>query len=184
MKTHPRAPHFLRVTQALAFVSGLGTCFVGCGGQTESGEAEDASSSQYDTGVPLGVRAAPDAARFDCDGCVLGVSIAPDAAALNDASGVYDGPSASRDAAEDASQGYDGFFAGSRPAPSDAGDVDATADAMFVGGGIGPAPEDASKKDAFLGILIAPEGGAGDARADVIPVGGPLDPPDLPVVSA
>jgi hypothetical protein len=41
METRPRAPHFLRVTQALAFVSGLGTCAVvllgmgveGCGGE-------------------------------------------------------------------------------------------------------------------------------------------------------
>lgn len=31
MKTLPRAPHFLRVTQALAFVSGVGTCLVGAG---------------------------------------------------------------------------------------------------------------------------------------------------------
>jgi len=41
MKTNPSTtPHFLRVTQALALVSGLGFCLVACGGKIEGETVE------------------------------------------------------------------------------------------------------------------------------------------------
>jgi hypothetical protein len=64
--------------------------------------------------------------------------------------------------------------------PTDAG----KGDGSIMGVGIGPPPEDASRSDAFTGILVAPDAGAGEALADPIPVEDRLDPGDFPAVLA
>jgi hypothetical protein len=152
MKTLPRAPHYLRVTQALAFVSG----FAGCGGSTSSGSSVGpAIDATNDAPVPEGTHLAPDASGDEF--AFTGSRIASDA------------ESPPGDAAD-----LD-VFAGSRDGPSV---TDATDDQviMVVGGGIGPAPQDASRADVFNGIMIAPDAGHDG--------GGPFDLPDLPEVDA
>jgi hypothetical protein len=176
MKTTARTPHFLRVTQALAFVSGfaaLGAPAVGCGGSTTSGSLVDPEiDAANDTSIPEGTRIAPDDSGDEF--MLPGLRLAPDAESPpKDAgdldvvfSGSRDGPSV------DATGDLDVVFSGSRDGPS----VDATDDQpMVVGGGIGP-PPDASSADAINGILIAPEAGHEG--------GGPFDLPDLPEVDA
>src|ERR1700683_5525597 len=86
MDTTPRAPHFLRVTQALALVSGLGTCFVGAGAvivgcssdqcgrdgscfSPEMGDAAKDQGSPYD----LSLDASPSADVLN------GIGVAPEA---------------------------------------------------------------------------------------------------------
>jgi hypothetical protein len=157
MKITPRAPHFLRVTQALAFVSGvaaLGAPAAGCGGSTTSGSLIGPEIDATDD-VPLeGLRLAPDGSG--------------DESAFTGSRPISDAESPPEDAGD-----LDVVFSGSRDGPS----VDATDDqTMVVGGGIGPPPQDASRADAFPGILIAPDAGHEG--------GGPFDLPDLPEVDA
>jgi len=170
MKTLPRAPHFLRVTQALAFVSGLGTCFVGCGGQVDGGapgvsgflEGPEDASLEYEGSGPDGIHIAPDAASF-----VTGISVAPDATAPNDAARGFDGYAGARDAPAGDTDNAD-----VTSVPDDAGSFDGVG-----GGGIGPPPDDASKRDVVTGILVAP-----DAGRDAMLEGSVVAPPNLPAI--
>ena len=73
MKTTPATPHFLRVTQALALVSGLGFGFVDCGGRIEGGEPDATAegglvvcpASECSSGVVY----APDASEYEASSC-------------------------------------------------------------------------------------------------------------------
>jgi hypothetical protein len=133
MKTALRAPHFLRVTQALAFVSGLGLPLVGCGGETPQGSGEGGVHQ----GVPPGTQPAPECNGI-CDGGEVqtGISVAPDAGACM---GVC--------ALPDASSGA-----------SDAGEVP---DVLF-GIGLAPdASDDGDARHVFSGIGVPPEAGGG-----------------------
>ncbi len=186
MNTQRRAPHFLRVTRAVAFVSGLGSCLVACGDTIQSSVAD---ASDEDGGVlcgPCGSLPAPGTDAGEDAGFVGsgGVMTDPDATSPTDAFvGAVDGP-----AVPDGAQDLDGF-AGARDAPigpAEASDQDVSSpsDAGLldvIRGGIGPPPEDASRPDVLLGIMIAPEAGKGDAGADAsLDSGGPFDLPDLP----
>jgi len=116
MDSTPRAPHFLRVTQALALVSGLGTCFagagaviVGCSGDQcgrygscfspEMGDAAKDQGSPYDLSL--------DASRLA--DVLNGIGVAPE-----DSGGGEASVEASVDASLDASPSdvgtNDGFF--------------------------------------------------------------------------
>jgi hypothetical protein len=156
MKTTPRAPHFLRVTQALAFVSGFAALAVsaaGCGGSTAPGSAfaPEVDATDDDAPIPEGLRLPPDGSG--------------DEFVLTGSRPMSDAEPPPNDAGD-----LDVVFSGSRDGPS----VDATDDqTMVVGGGIGP-PPDASRADVFNGILIAPDAGHDG--------GGPFDLPDLPEV--
>jgi hypothetical protein len=120
------------VTQAVAFVSGLGACFIGCGGDVE-GAAD---------GSPLpGAQDSSQDAPQEFEGG--GIFVPPADAGMADT----DAPPG------DAADLYDGF-SGARDGP-DFSD-------RFVGGGIGPPPhEDASTIDVVSGIFVAPDAGPG-----------------------
>ncbi len=182
MYTQRRAPHFLRVTRAVAFVSGLGSCFVGCGGTLQG--AADAAGEDGAIGCgPCGSLPAPETDAGG-DAGFVGGGVMSDATSGTD---VFTGSVEPPDAPDDA-QDLDAF-AGARDAPigpAEASDQDVSApsDAGLldvIRGGIGPPPEDASRPDVLLGIMIAPEAGKSDTGADAsLDSGGPFDLPDLP----
>jgi hypothetical protein len=111
MKTTLRAPHFLRVTQALAFVSGLGLPLVGCGGETP----QDPGEGGLHQGVPMGTQPAPecmgvcvlpDASSGASDAgqvpdVLLGIGLAPDASDDGDARHVFSGIGPAPEAGEE-----------------------------------------------------------------------------------
>jgi hypothetical protein len=154
-----RIPHFLRVTQALAFVSGFGLpVVVGCGGATftpSTGAGSDASglegSSEYD-GEPLGVAPVPSGGGVSVpyDGSSHGASDSPYDPYDGAVTGVvpYDG------AVTGIVYPYDGAVTGVLP---------------YDGGPTGVKVYDGGP----LGIGIPLDGGH-------IVVGGPLPPPELP----
>jgi hypothetical protein len=170
MKTKRRAPHFLRVTQALALASGVGTAFLGCGGQVTAGgpPPDGDAASECDPCLFPGTLPAPEDAQVQDDFVGGGVFVPPDAANPDDAEAPYDGFSGARDAPDDR------VFEGIGLAPDAGAHEDANG---------GPdAADDAHTVDVVNGILIAPEGGVGDARTG-FDGGGPFDLPDLPSVA-
>jgi hypothetical protein len=160
-------PHFLRVTQALAFVSGVGApsaamlvATADCGGAAFSGApACDACGSD---------------APASSDGFAPGV-VAPVDGSPPDVLASADG---SRDSPTDAP--YDGIRVGVTPLPSDAASdaslpgivipIDAAYDGRPMG--VMPLPGDAASDRSFPGIQIPPD-------AALLDGGGPLLPPEL-----
>ncbi len=154
----PRVPHFLRVTRALALVSGLGlpaAATTGCGGAVSTSP----TSSSDDSGA--------------LDGSTGGY----DAQVGNDASvcsGICGYPYWLHDSGATGVMAYDGGTTGVTAYDGGSGGVMAY-DGGSSGGGIydgaivGVRPYDGGP----LGIGVAPDGG--------ILVGGPLIAPELPV---
>jgi hypothetical protein len=157
-------PHFLRVTQALAFVSGVGApvaamlvATADCGGTAFSGT--------------LACDACGNDALASSDGFAPGVLAPVDGSALD----VLASADGSRDAP------YDGIRFGVTPLPSDAASdaslpgivipIDAAYDGRVMG--VMPLPGDAASEHSFPGILIPPD-------AALLDGGGPLLPPELP----
>ena len=114
MDSKPRnfqMPHFLRVTRALAFMSGgalpLGAAACGmatyevlpepanCDAACSDGALADGPSLSYD-GRAVGLLPAPDSGPYGYDGQAIGVSPAPDAA--DDAEAAADAADAASDA--------------------------------------------------------------------------------------
>jgi hypothetical protein len=166
-KSARSVPHFLRVTQALAFVSGVGApaaamlvASADCGGAAFSGAPEcDACASDA---VGTSDDFAPGVVA-PYDGRSVGVAPLP-----NDASS---------DAARDAP--YDGISVGVTPLPGDGSlpGIRVSPDAAYDGRPMGviPLPGGDAASDAafFPGILIPPD-------ASLLDGGGPLPPPELP----
>jgi hypothetical protein len=159
--TELRVPHFLRVTQALALVSGIGlpgALLGACGGAfatTGDGGGGDGQSAVCDDACAGGVRADDGAVPLPApppgyDGAPVGVVV-------SDAS--YDGSPVGVVPIRDASYPYDGRPVG--VLPYDGGPVGIII--PYDGGPVGVVPITDS------GLL-----------RDVILIGGPLDPPDLP----
>jgi hypothetical protein len=159
-------PHFLRVTQALAFVSGVAfpaaamlVASADCGGAAFSGApACDACASDA---VATSDDFVPDVVA-PYDGRPLGVAPLPG--------------DASSDAARDAP--YDGVAAGVTPLPGDGSlpGIRISPDAAYDGRPMGviPLPRDAASDAVpFPGILIPPD-------ASLLDSGGPLPPPEFP----
>jgi hypothetical protein len=164
----PGLPHFLRVTQALAFVSGVAAPAAALLG------AADCGGSEFTTG------------SADCDGCSLpGVAVMPEDATSTDDAARPDAPTeGSQDAAKDAPA--DGRLADTSPPPGDAGgdavsrdgaaDAARTPDAPYDGRVLGVVIMPDAAMDAFFpGVRISPEAGPSDGQSG----GGPLAPPDL-----
>jgi hypothetical protein len=148
-----RVPHFLRVTRALALVSGIGLPLAGCGGAltTSSSNSDDSGAScSYceDTGnSPWG---GGDDGGMRC----YGICEPPTWVGAYDGGGSGVFP-------------YDGGASG--VAPYDGGGADVDAGGMaYDGGPSGVAIYDGG----LLGIAIPPDGG--------LVVGGPLIAPELP----
>jgi hypothetical protein len=171
MKSDLRIPHFLRVTQALAFVSGFGLpVTAGCGGAftPEVGPESDGASSYDGSGQPSpgggGVQPAPPyeggvtGTMLPYDGAVTGVLVRPDASLAHDGgpTGVlpYDGAVTGIVVHPDASLAYDG------------GPTGVT---IYDGGPTGISIYDGGP----LGVIVQLDGGH-------LVVGGPLLPPELP----
>jgi hypothetical protein len=100
MKTPGATPHFLRVTQALAFVSGLGLPLLGCGGGVVK-DTDAATDCDGECVVVTGTRAEPEASVDDVvsgvvvdAGITMGVSAeeaGPPDSAVPDTGGSFDG---------------------------------------------------------------------------------------------
>ncbi|MGO9838964.1 MAG: hypothetical protein ACLP1X_32685 [Polyangiaceae bacterium] len=168
MRNDLRVPHFLRVTQALAFVSGFGLPLtIGCGGNAISSPAgtESDSSSLEDTGN------ADSPGPFDpYDGSPLGLLLDDSGGGGIGVPPPYDGGPKGVMGHPDASVAYDGGVTG--VGIYDGGPtgvvVHPDASMAYDGGPTGVIIYDGGP----LGIIVAPDAGH--------VLGGPLLPPELP----
>lgn len=174
MKTAIRTPHFLRVTQALALVSGLGIPLAGCGGEAFRDGPDGIEDGAVDGGeVPdallLGIGPPPHPDSSACTGiCDLpdafsGSRVAPDAEVPCCAVPVPEGiglpPNPDAGACRICGATDSGPVCNGICVAPDASWIDDGGAAPDVLLGIGAAPDAGPCGNGVCGVLIAPDGG-------------------------